>query len=145
MLPYRAAVMWTAAKLREVPDRGHVELHRGAEGVEVLVLDGDRVADAGVVDEHLHAAESFDCVGDDPFAVVGQRQVGDDRQRAGERGGERLESVSAAGREDHGSARGVEDASEPVAQPRRRAGHDGDLSGQIERWRMGRMTHVTWR
>ena len=63
-----------------------------------------------------HATESLDRVGDDAFPVLGNRQVGDDRERAGQRGGERLEPVPAASGEDDGSARSVEDTSEPITQ-----------------------------
>ena len=103
-----------------MPDGGDVELHRLAERVEVLVLDGHLVADAGVVDQHADGAEALDGRGDQPLAILGQRQVGGDGERARQVVDERGQPVGAAGGDDDVGPDGVEHAGEAVAETRTR-------------------------
>jgi hypothetical protein len=59
MLPPPAAIIGWCEQLGEVPHGRDVELHGGAEVVELLLLDRDLVADAGVVHQHVDVAEAL--------------------------------------------------------------------------------------
>ena len=109
-----------AAQLRQVPDGRDVHLHRLAERVEVLVLDGDVVADAGVVDEHIHGAALADGLGDQLLAGLGVGDVGRHDDSTIEVGGQRGEAVGTARGEHHSGPDGVEHAARTARRGRRR-------------------------
>jgi len=70
------------AQLRQVPERGDVDLHRCPETLQLLVLDGNRAADPGVVHEHVDATEPIEHVGNETFAIGLAGHVGDAHVRA---------------------------------------------------------------
>jgi hypothetical protein len=115
-----------------MPDRGDVQLHRLAERVEALLLDGDALAHAGVVDEHVHTSRPVEHLAHDPLAVGLPRQVGSDHERIRELPGELLEPLDAPrDQRDTGSCSG-ENASEADPEPRRRTCDDGDAAVETE-------------
>ena len=89
-----------ARELRQVPDRGQVDLDRVPEDVERLVLDAHGVADARVVDQDVDGAVSLEDLADEPLAVERLGHVARDRRRAGKLGDERVEPVLPS-RRDH--------------------------------------------
>ena len=90
------------------------------------------MAHAGVVDEDVHGPAALDDLGHQPLALVGPAEVRGDGDGAGQLADQRGQALLAAGGDDHGRAGGVEHAGEPLAQPARGAGDQGDLAVEAE-------------
>ena len=89
------------AQLRQVPQRGDVDLHRRAESSSVSSSTATDAADAGVVDEHVDAAEPVEHLGDEAFTIGVVGHVGHDDVRAREARRRALEPLGSPGGDHH--------------------------------------------
>ena len=122
-----------ARQLREEVRAGDVDGEVLAEHVDVLGLCRRRQTDPGVVHEDVESSVGLERRVDEPAAVVVDGHVRRDHGRPRQLGGEGLEAVGAAGRDDDGRAGAVEHPGESLAESTRRAGHDHYPTVEAER------------
>ncbi|MEY3035287.1 MAG: hypothetical protein RLZ86_1909 [Actinomycetota bacterium] len=121
-----------STQLRQVPDGRHVDLHRLAEPIEVLVLDRHLVTDPGVVHENSRHADLGHGAGHESFTILGLAEIGLHGDRARQLGLECLEALSSTRRQHDRGSGVVQDSGEVRTEPGRGSGHDGDPPVETE-------------